>query len=35
MYSTPMVEIDYERARIALMKSLMRLQIAARPETRS
>jgi F-type H+-transporting ATPase subunit epsilon len=35
MYSTPMVEIDYERARIALMKSLMRLQIAARAETRS
>ena len=30
MYSIPLVEIDYERARIALLKSLMRLQVAGR-----
>jgi len=35
MYSTPLVEIDYERARIALLKSLMRLQVASRARIRS
>jgi F-type H+-transporting ATPase subunit epsilon len=31
---TPAPEMDYERARIALMKSLVRLQVAARARTR-
>ena len=30
----PAVEIDFERARIAMMKSLIRLQVAARARTR-
>jgi F-type H+-transporting ATPase subunit epsilon len=30
----PQVEIDFERARIAMMKSLIRLQVAARARTR-
>jgi F-type H+-transporting ATPase subunit epsilon len=32
--STPTTEIDFERARIALMKSLVRLQVATRARTR-
>jgi len=31
----PVGEMDYERARIALMKSLIRLQVAARARTRA
>jgi F-type H+-transporting ATPase subunit epsilon len=31
----PQAEIDFERARIALMKSLIRLQVAARARTRA
>ena len=31
----PQVEIDFERARIAMMKSLIRLQVAARARTRA
>jgi len=30
----PQVEIDFERARVAMMKSLIRLQVAARARTR-
>jgi F-type H+-transporting ATPase subunit epsilon len=30
----PMMEMDFERARIALMKSLIRLQVATRTRTR-
>ncbi len=30
----PQMEMDYERARIALLKSLIRLQVAERPRTR-
>ena len=30
----PQVEMDFERARIAMMKSLIRLQVAARARTR-
>jgi F-type H+-transporting ATPase subunit epsilon len=30
----PNVEIDFERARVAMMKSLIRLQVAARARTR-
>ena len=30
----PQVEVDFERARIAMMKSLIRLQVAARARTR-
>jgi F-type H+-transporting ATPase subunit epsilon len=33
--STPAAEIDFERARIAMMKSLVRLQVAARARTRA
>lgn len=33
--STPTIDIDYERARIALLKSLMRLQVASRTRIRS
>jgi F-type H+-transporting ATPase subunit epsilon len=33
--STPVPEMDFERARIALMKSLIRLQVAARARTRA
>ena len=32
--SKPAAEMDYERARIALMKSLIRLQVATRARTR-
>jgi F-type H+-transporting ATPase subunit epsilon len=32
--SRPTTEIDFERARIALMKSLIRLQVASRARTR-
>jgi F-type H+-transporting ATPase subunit epsilon len=31
----PQVEVDFERARIAMMKSLIRLQVAARARTRA
>jgi F-type H+-transporting ATPase subunit epsilon len=31
----PVMEMDYERARIAMMKSLIRLQVASRSRTRS
>ena len=31
----PQMEIDFERARIAMMKSLIRLQVAARARTRA
>ena len=30
----PAVELDYERARIALMKSMMRLQVASKARVR-
>ena len=30
----PPIELDFERARVALMKSLMRLQVASRARTR-
>jgi F-type H+-transporting ATPase subunit epsilon len=33
--SKPPTDIDFERARIALMKSLIRLQVAARARTRA
>jgi F-type H+-transporting ATPase subunit epsilon len=33
--SKPQTDIDFERARIALMKSLIRLQVAARARTRA
>ena len=33
--ATPSGEMDFERARIALMKSLVRLQVAARARTRA
>jgi F-type H+-transporting ATPase subunit epsilon len=33
--STPAAEVDFERARIALMKSLVRLQVSARARTRA
>jgi F-type H+-transporting ATPase subunit epsilon len=33
--ATPQVELDFERARIALMKSLIRLQVASRARTRA
>ena len=33
--TTAAADIDFERARIALMKSLMRLQVAARARTRA
>ena len=33
--SKPLTDIDFERARIALMKSLIRLQVAARARTRA
>ena len=32
--STPQVNLDFERARIAMMKSLIRLQVASRARTR-
>ena len=32
--SKPMLEMDFERARIALMKALVRLQVASRARTR-
>ena len=32
--ATPQVEMDFERARVAMMKSLIRLQVAARARTR-
>jgi F-type H+-transporting ATPase subunit epsilon len=32
---TPAMEMDFERARIALLKSLIRLQVAARARTRA
>lgn len=32
--TTPAAEMDYERARIAMMKSLIRLQVASRARTR-
>ena len=31
----PVMEMDFERARIALLKSLVRLQVAARARTRA
>jgi F-type H+-transporting ATPase subunit epsilon len=31
----PQVEVDFERARVAMMKSLIRLQVAARARTRA
>ena len=33
--AVPAVNIDFERARVALMKSLIRLQVAARARTRA
>ena len=33
--STPVIDMDFERARIALMKSLIRLQVASRARTRA
>ena len=33
--SKPMMDIDFERARIAMLKSLIRLQVAARARIRS
>ena len=33
--STPQADIDFERARIAMMKSLVRLQVASRTRIRS
>lgn len=33
--STPAADLDFERARIALMKSLVRLQVATRARTRA
>ena len=33
--ATPLADMDFERARIALMKSLVRLQVAARARTRA
>ena len=33
--ATPQAEFDFERARIALMKSLIRLQVASRARTRA
>ena len=32
---TPQAEMDFERARVSLMKSLIRLQVAARARTRA
>jgi F-type H+-transporting ATPase subunit epsilon len=32
--ATPGLEMDYERARIAMMKALIRLQVASRARTR-
>src|SRR5436305_9562632 len=32
--ATPALEMDYERARIAMMKALIRLQVASRARTR-
>jgi F-type H+-transporting ATPase subunit epsilon len=32
---TPQADMDFERARVALMKSLIRLQVAARARTRA
>jgi len=34
-HATPRPDIDFERARIALMKSLIRLQVASRARTRA
>jgi F-type H+-transporting ATPase subunit epsilon len=34
-FSRPTVDIDFERARIALLKSLIRLQVASRAKIRS
>jgi hypothetical protein len=31
----PQADIDFERARVAMMKSLIRLQVAARARTRA
>jgi F0F1-type ATP synthase epsilon subunit len=31
---TPQADFDFERARVALMKSLIRLQVASRARTR-
>jgi F-type H+-transporting ATPase subunit epsilon len=33
--STPQADLDFERARIAMMKSLIRLQVASRARTRA
>ncbi len=33
--ATPVVNLDFERARIAMMKSLIRLQVASRARTRA
>jgi F-type H+-transporting ATPase subunit epsilon len=33
--ATPQTELDFERARIAMMKSLIRLQVASRARTRA
>jgi F-type H+-transporting ATPase subunit epsilon len=33
--ATPTADLDFERARIALMKSLIRLQVASRAQTRA
>jgi F-type H+-transporting ATPase subunit epsilon len=33
--AAPAADMDYERARIAMMKSLIRLQVASRARTRS
>ena len=33
--ATPQAELDFERARIAMMKSLIRLQVASRARTRA
>lgn len=33
--ATPLADVDFERARVAMMKSLIRLQVAARARTRA
>ena len=33
--ASPQVDLDFERARIALMKSMIRLQVASRARTRA
>jgi F-type H+-transporting ATPase subunit epsilon len=34
-HSKPMADVDFERARVALMKALVRLQVASRARTRA